>query len=142
MLNAKRGIYKDRGNFVDTGSPHHVVKVESVEEYDVYSEGKRLRNEVYGQEGANVNFVEVLAHNSLFVRTYERGVEDETFSCGTGVTAASLIAFQEKWVSDDLVNIQTKGGNLKVKFSMSDSGFSDVYLIGPALKTFKGIWIS
>lgn len=138
MLDAQKAGYKDQGSFIDTGSPHHVVKVASAEATQVFEEGRRLRNEVYGIEGANINFVEVKGRDTLIVRTYERGVEDETYSCGTGVTASALIAFQEGWVSGRNVDIQTLGGDLKVQFSESDAGFKEVYLIGPAKFVFKG----
>ena len=138
MLDAKKGIYKDEGSFIDTGSPHHVVKVASAKATNVFTEGRRLRNEVYGTEGANVNFIEKINDHTLEVRTYERGVEDETFSCGTGVTASALIAFQEGWVNTNAVNINTLGGDLSVEFNASENNFTEVYLIGPAVQVFKG----
>lgn len=137
MLDANKGEVKDKGHFIDTGSPHHVVKVDNTESYAVFNEGRRLRNEVYGTEGANVNFIQPLDEHSLNVRTYERGVEDETFSCGTGVTASALIAFQEGWVNTPLVDVHTLGGDLKVQFTKGDVSFTDVYLIGPAVQVFK-----
>ncbi len=139
MMDTLLAIEKDHGFFLDTGSPHHVLKVENAKKAQVFSEGKRLRNEVYGSEGANINFVETVNDHSIFVRTYERGVEDETFSCGTGVTAAAIVASQKGWVQPGEVNIKTLGGELRVSFEKGKNGFSNVWLKGPAVQVFKGI---
>ena len=138
MMDTLLAVEKDRGYFLDTGSPHHVLKVENAENAPVFSEGKRLRNEVYGTEGANINFVEAVNDHSIFVRTYERGVEDETFSCGTGVTAAAIVAFQMAWVKPGEIQVKTLGGDLSVSFEKGKNGFNNVWLKGPAVKVFKG----
>lgn len=131
---------KHNAVFLDTGSPHHVAIVERLEEFDVYAEGKRIRNEVYGAAGANVNFVEPKGANTFSVRTYERGVEDETLSCGTGVTAVALAMHHLGNTSEENVHLTTPGGELKVSFQPSDNGYSNIFLKGPATQVFKGVW--
>lgn len=122
---------------LNTGSPHYVKYVEHINDYDVYTNGKNIRNsEKFFKEGINVNFIEQLSDNELFVRTYERGVEDETYSCGTGVTASALTYLQKNNQSN--IAIKTLGGNLKVYAQKNNSGFSDVWLEGPAKQVFKG----
>ncbi len=124
--------------FINTGSPHHVRYVEDVLNYPVLTEGSKIRfDKVYGPSGTNVNFVTPLDGNRIQVRTYERGVEDETLSCGTGVTACALLFGYQNALNE--VEIQTEGGELKVSFSMNpDGGFSDIVLSGPAEQVFEG----
>jgi diaminopimelate epimerase len=125
--------------FVNTGSPHHVRFVANVSDYPVFEEGKKIRYSTdYKPNGTNVNFITPLENDEIHVRTYERGVENETLSCGTGVTACALVYGNQKQLNE--VNIQTPGGKLKVKFSQSaDGSFTDIWLIGPAVQVFKGI---
>ena len=125
--------------FLDTGSPHVIQFVERLASYDVVSEGRLVRNDAaFSPGGTNVNFTELLTGDSLFVRTYERGVEDETYSCGTGVTAAALMAHRQHGLSSP-VAIRTPGGNLRVTFTPdADGSFTDIYLIGPAQRVFSG----
>jgi diaminopimelate epimerase len=124
-----------------TGSPHYIQFVENVEEVDVFSLGKSIRNQdLFKLEGVNVNFVQVLSEDTLFVRTYERGVEDETLSCGTGVTAA-VLAYAYKKGMNNLASIRVKtlGGALEVVFKVDKPGeCSSIELIGPAKQVFKG----
>ncbi|NVJ86407.1 MAG: diaminopimelate epimerase [Algoriphagus sp.] len=124
--------------FVNTGSPHHIRFVSEIENYPVFEEGKKIRYaETYAPAGTNVNFVKAISDQELFVRTYERGVENETLSCGTGVTAAALAFAQEKDAGE--VKIQTLGGNLSVRFEKGPQGdFETVWLIGPAEQVFHG----
>ncbi|MHA7130526.1 diaminopimelate epimerase [Algoriphagus namhaensis] len=123
--------------FVDTGSPHHLRAVSDVKSYPVVMEGEIIRHSDRYPKGTNVNFVEKLGSDELFVRTFERGVEDETLSCGTGVTAAAL-AFGQKG-SNQEVKIHTLGGKLSVRYSSSASGgFQNIWLIGPADQVFAG----
>lgn len=127
-------------SFLNTGSPHYVALVNDVEHYNVFEEGKKIRNNNrFKAEGTNVNFIEK-KYNELFVRTYERGVEGETYSCGTGVTAAALVAaIKNISTAQDYCDIKTLGGNLKVKFhKQADNSFTDVWLEGPAVFVFKG----
>ena len=123
---------------LNTGSPHYIKKVEDVQSVNVFNDGKSIRNSPsFIKEGINVNFVEV-KDNGLFVRTYERGVENETLSCGTGVTASAIALGNTKEGFND-VAIETLGGNLKVKFNAHTNGtFTDVWLCGPAEFVFKG----
>jgi len=130
----------DNGFYLNTGSPHHLAWVENLPEYDVEQVGKRLRwHSYYAPGGTNVNFLERISAKALRVRTYERGVEAETYSCGTGVTAAALLlAYQEDWTSDFEVAITTSGGQLKVQAKRVEHGFDDIHLIGPAKRVFQG----
>ncbi|MFC7358589.1 diaminopimelate epimerase [Jejudonia soesokkakensis] len=126
--------------FLNTGSPHHVQLVDSLEQYDVFSEGKRIRNTIYGSEGANVNFVTQVGSDIFSVRTYERGVEDETLSCGTGVTAVAIAMHAILKTEATTIALQTPGGNLKVYFEKTQKGYENVYLEGAAKQVYKGEW--
>lgn len=124
--------------FVNTGSPHHVKFVENVSGHQVFEEGKEIRySSVYAPNGTNVNFVTPLGKDEIHVRTYERGVENETLSCGTGVTACALVYGYQHQLHE--VKILTPGGKLKVRFTESaDGSFQDIWLIGPAEQVFEG----
>lgn len=127
-------------SFLDTGSPHHVQLVSNLDEMDIQLEGAKLRYGIYGQGGSNINFVEQVNGESFKVRTYERGVEGETLSCGTGVTAVALAMFHGKKTTSKEVNVHTKGGDLKVTFEASNDSYSSIMLSGPAKLVFKGVW--
>ncbi len=126
--------------FLNTGSPHHVEFVQDVNQIDVKNRGKQIRyGAPYFEEGSNVNFVQILSENSLKIRTYERGVEDETLACGTGITAAAIAAFEKGKINSNEVNVESEGGNLKVRFEKNQSGgYENVWLIGPAEAVFEG----
>ena len=122
---------------LNTGSPHFVKYVERVEVYNVYQNGYDIRNSAnYKKEGINVNFVEQIRDNEIFVRTYERGVEAETLSCGTGVTASAITFMKDRNISS--VVVKTLGGNLKVYAEKREDIFRNVWLEGPAKQVFKG----
>jgi diaminopimelate epimerase len=121
---------------INSGSPHYVEFVKKVAEIDVVKEGKKTRfSERFSPEGINVNFVEI-SDNRIFVRTYERGVEDETLSCGTGVTASAIAAYLETGKKE--FSIHTTGGEFSVNFEEENSRFSSVWLNGPAELVFNG----
>jgi diaminopimelate epimerase len=139
---------------MNTGSPHYVVFTEDLTDINVYENGRAIRySDRFAKEGVNVNFVEIRKDGGIEVATYERGVEDETFSCGTGVTAAA-IAYYVKNEQFERVPIKTKGGDLEVRFhknivqnmvrtlhqaeSMTEGVFENVWLCGPATQVFSG----
>ena len=129
-------VEKDGQDYVlNTGSPHYVKSVSDLDDFNVYEEGKSIRcSKKYSGEGINVNFV-VEYGSYLEVATYERGVEDETYSCGTGVVACALSLGRSE---DQPINIVTKGGKLSVSYKTQDEGFTDIWLKGPAVKVFEG----
>ncbi len=139
-MGAVSGIEDREGlTFLNTGSPHVVRFVDDLESLDVVVEGRTIRySSTLQPNGTNVNYAQVLDDNTVFVRTYERGVEDETYSCGTGVTAVALVAHQQLAMLDPIF-IKTIGGNLRVSFNrLADGRFDDIYLIGPAKRVFAG----
>jgi diaminopimelate epimerase len=125
--------------FIDTGSPHVVRFMSDVSALDVFEAGREVRySAAYAEKGTNVNFVEVMGQN-LFVRTYERGVENETLSCGTGVTAAALAASLHGFAPDSgSIAVETTGGSLQVHYHRRNGGFDDIWLEGPARFVFQG----
>lgn len=126
------------GNFqLNTGSPHFVTFVNELEKYKVFDHGNKIRNSAtYRQDGINVNFVQEIAADEIFVRTYERGVEDETYSCGTGATASALVFLKDK--NQTSVKVKVLGGNLKVYAEQHGAHFNNIWLEGPAKQVFKG----
>ncbi len=124
---------------LNTGSPHYVHFTEYVDELDVKKEGKLIRySPMFKEEGINVNFVEKLNEHKIFVRTYERGVEDETLSCGTGVTASAISLIHDKKGSHE-INIETLGGKLSVKLeNINGQTFENIWLKGKAEFVFEG----
>jgi diaminopimelate epimerase len=124
--------------FLNTGSPHYIRFVDDIHQYPVVEEGRKIRySEAFKPGGTNVNFVQLLPDNTIYVRTYERGVEDETLSCGTGVTAAAIATSLKGYTSP--VNIKVKGGDLSVEFKSGQSGtFTEIFLVGPAKMVFEG----
>lgn len=124
---------------LNTGSPHYVKEVTGLESLDVYTEGYHIRNnDTYKTNGINVNFVE-RKPSHLFVRTFERGVEDETYACGTGVTAVAMaMAKKQNQIGQVVTPVTVLGGNLEINFSYDGQRFTDVFLCGPAEKVFEG----
>ncbi len=126
------------GILTNTGVPHLVVFSDNNEHTDMVSFGRALRySERYAPEGVNVNLVSV-RNGSLIVRTYERGVEDETLSCGTGVTASAIAAARSRKIVTSDTRVTVRGGTLSVRFSMNDRGASGIFLTGPATFVFSG----
>lgn len=121
------------GWFLDTGSPHYVQRVSDLEHFDIVGEGRRIRRMTdLFPEGTNVDFVEDMPDGRLFVRTYERGVEEETWACGTGVTACAIVTGNHSMV--------TRGGDFKVTFDASDVSYDNIRLTGPVSLNFIGKW--
>ena len=119
----------------NTGSPHLIRHVKNLMSVDVVEEGRMMRNSPHFMPGGiNVNFIEEI-DGQLFIRTYERGVEDETLSCGTGVIAAALAMNSPTGIT----SIQARGGMLTVKFEKDGAAFKNIWLIGPAEKTYEGM---
>lgn len=125
---------------LDTGSPHLVRFVDRSETMDVGSLGRAIRNQADFQPGGiNVNFVSTW-YGGLFVRTYERGVEEETLSCGTGVTASALAHARREKIEEATLPVHTPGGLLKVSFRQTGDVFTDIWLEGPAVKVYEGFF--
>ena len=119
------------GWFLDTGSPHYVQRVADLEHFDVVGEGRRIRHRAdLFPQGTNVDFVEERPDGRLFVRTYERGVEDETFACGTGITACSIVT--------GCHSLAARGGDFQVDYHRTDDLVDNVHLIGPVSLDFTG----
>jgi diaminopimelate epimerase len=124
-------------HYVNTGSPHTIVYTEELDHMDVFAEGKTIRHRKdYFPEGTNVNFLEVTASDSISVRTFERGVEDETLACGTGAVAAALMSYKLGLVASSPVRVRVRSGDIL------EVGFNDamdkIYLEGPARMVYKG----
>jgi diaminopimelate epimerase len=126
------------GLWLDTGSPHHIEMVSELQAYPVVEEGRRIRWESYGDSGSNVNFIEKDLQADFALRTYERGVEDETLACGTGVTAAALAMHYQGKSTKTKLQIQAQGGLLEVEFEPSGQGYKNIWLSGPATFVYKG----
>jgi diaminopimelate epimerase len=126
---------------LNTGSPHYIQFLDDIQSKNIVQFGKEIRySERFKTEGINVNLVQSITPFELIVNTYERGVEDETLSCGTGVTAAVLaFASATNLMNQNTVNVKVKGGDLKVSFNrINPSEFTSIQLIGPAEFVFKG----
>ncbi|MBK8311749.1 MAG: diaminopimelate epimerase [Chitinophagaceae bacterium] len=140
-MNDVKNIRKFHNDFIlDTGSPHYIKLSSNVMEMDVFKKGYEIRHsKEFEEEGINVNFVEQLEEvDKIIVRTFERGVEDETFSCGTGVTAAALVCYHNENGFNE-VEAKTLGGKLSVEFDrLDDSRYENIWLCGPAEKVYEG----
>jgi diaminopimelate epimerase len=126
--------------FLNTGSPHHVQMVEDLENYNIKENGAAIRYGVlYGAAGSNINFVKQINANTFSIRTYERGVEDETLSCGTGATATAIAMNATGKTDSTSIHLNVEGGKLEVSFEKKDGLFTNVFLKGPAEFVFKGV---
>lgn len=133
-------IKKDGEAFIlHTGSPHYVMTIDNLAALDVYQKGYAIRNnDTYRQDGINVNFIEKEGEG-YFLRTFERGVEDETYACGTGATAAAMaVAFKEDLEGDLEIPIRVLGGQLYIAFHKEGANFTNVMLKGPATFVYEG----
>jgi diaminopimelate epimerase len=143
IIRLKMGDINDtkivNGNyFINTGSPHYILFYDHIDDIDVDYEGKRLRwSEEFAPGGTNVNFVET-TDSGIYVRTFERGVESETLSCGTGVTASAIASVLSGHFDTKTINVKTRGGDLSVSFNISGKLISEVWLSGPAVFVFEG----
>ncbi|WP_372793559.1 diaminopimelate epimerase [Lutibacter sp.] len=125
--------------FLNTGSPHHVSFSDNITNINIKELGAKIRyGAPYFKEGTNVNFAEQISDNSFKVRTYERGVEDETLACGTGVTAVAIAANKSNKTKANSINIEVLGGNLEVSFKREGNSYTNVFLKGPAEFVFEG----
>jgi diaminopimelate epimerase len=140
MKNVDKVTIKDDYLFLNTGSPHHVTMVNDIENFDVKTNGAEIRfSDLYGNTGSNINFVTQLSENHFRLRTYERGVEAETLSCGTGATATAIAMNAIGKTKATSVTIEVEGGTLKVSFHKKGSTYSNVLLEGKAELVFEGI---
>lgn len=133
-------IRKDNEHsFLNTGSPHQIRFCDSVAEINVKETGAKIRyGAPYFEEGTNVNFAEKIDANTFKIRTYERGVEDETLACGTGATAVAIAAHSTKKTNKNIIKIEVLGGNLEVSFENEGTKYTNVFLKGPAQFVFEG----
>lgn len=140
MNDVKELNFRGDDYVIDTGSPHFVRFSENIRDFDIPGLARPIRyHHDFEPDGVNVNFVEK-SGQSLFVRSYERGVEDETLSCGTGVTASALAFAHRTGMRDGTIPIRTPGGELRVSFTQANDGpYTDIWLEGPAVRVFEGI---
>ena len=125
--------------FMNTGSPHHIELVDDLEHYNVKESGARIRyGELYGKQGSNINFVKKIDETTFSLRTYERGVEDETLACGTGATAVAIAMNVLGETKANSIDLNVEGGKLVVSFDEIEGKFTNVFLKGPAEFVFKG----
>ena len=125
--------------FLNTGSPHHISFDSNIDKLDIKNLGKKIRyGAPYFEEGTNVNFVEQISDNSFKIRTYERGVENETLACGTGATAVAIAANRLNKTTSNTVKIEVLGGSLEISFKKAGNQYKNVFLKGPAQLVFKG----
>jgi diaminopimelate epimerase len=126
-------------SFLNTGSPHHVQLVTDLEHFNVKENGAAIRyGDLYGQQGSNINFVKKIDDATFSLRTYERGVEDETLACGTGATAVAIAMNATGQTDLNTIHLNVEGGKLAVSFDIEDGKYTNVFLKGPAEFVFKG----
>jgi diaminopimelate epimerase len=126
-------------HFINSGVPHVVIPVAKIDEADVRREGAAIRrHKMFSPNGTNVNFIEKRGPNKIAIRTYERGVEDETLACGTGIVASALIFAASEDCKGPITVLARGGDELQVGFERIDGGFRNVTLTGPAEFVFEG----
>jgi diaminopimelate epimerase len=129
----------DNYHILDTGSPHYVALQLNLQQIDMNLEGSRIRQSPpFDTNGINVNFAEKINDDTFAIRTYERGVEGETLSCGTGATAVAIAMYHSNQTTSKSIHLETQGGVLKVRFEPLSSSYSDVWLCGSTKQVFKG----
>ena len=127
------------GTWLDTGSPHLVIEKDNIDKLDVKNEGRLIRyNDFYKKEGVNVNFIEKISDDQFKIRTYERGVENETLACGTGSTASAICMNFLGRTKSGKITMKCRGGDLNVQFNSSNNGFEEISITGPAKLVFDG----
>lgn len=139
MIDVAQIEVNESHSFLNTGSPHDIRFCNDVKSINVKETGAKIRyGAPYFEAGSNVNFAEQIAENHFKVRTYERGVEDETLACGTGVTAVAIAAYQTKKTTSNQLKLDVLGGNLEVSFEKQGETYTNVFLKGPATFVFEG----
>lgn len=140
MIDVSEIKIESKYSYLNTGSPHHVQIVRELGRYDVFNRGKEIRDsKLYAPKGINVNFVEQEGPNHFRIRTFERGVEDETLSCGTGATAVAIAMYAQGKCDDHNVHIDVEGGSLMISFETKDrQSYKNIVLSGPAKLVFEG----
>lgn len=137
MIDVDNVQVQENSIFVYTGTQHHVEMVENLDTYPVFENGKKIRDS-YKDPGSNVNFVQQINETTFKVRTYEKGVENETLACGTGVTAVAIAMHKTKKTASNLISLPVEGGALEVSFTEENGVYKNVFLKGPATFVFKG----
>ena len=138
MINVHDILVSKEFIFTNTGSPHHIEMVENLDDISVIEKARTIIDSLYSSEGCNINFVEQLDHQTFKVRTYERGVEDETLACGTGATAVAIAMYKIGKSDSNHIKLDVLGGYLEVQFIAKDESYTDIFLSGPAQLVFKG----
>ena len=137
MIDVDEVKVKKDAVFAYTGTQHHVELVNDLDKFPVFEKGRKIRKS-YDFPGSNVNFVQQIDANTFRVRTYEKGVEDETLACGTGVTAVAIAMHKTHKTKSNSISLPVEGGNLEVSFSEKNGLYTNVFLTGPAQFVFKG----
>jgi diaminopimelate epimerase len=137
MIDVDEIKVSEKSVFLYTGTQHHVELVDDLNEYPVFEKGREIRNS-YKEPGSNVNFVQQIDESTFRVRTYEKGVEDETLACGTGVTAVAIAMHKTNKTNSNLISLPVEGGLLEVSFTAENGVYKNVYLKGPAEFVFNG----
>ena len=137
MIDVNDIVVHENSVFAYTGTQHHVELVDNLNEYPVFENGKKIRYS-YDAPGSNVNFVQKIDETTFRVRTYEKGVEDETLACGTGVTAVAIAMHKINKTTSNSIFLPVEGGELNVTFDVEKNSYTNVFLKGPAEFVFKG----
>ena len=137
MIDVNEIKVNENSVFANTGTQHHVEMVDTLDNYPVFENGKKIRYS-YDAPGSNVNFVQKLNTNTFRVRTYEKGVENETLACGTGVTAVAIAMHKTNKTDATSIFLPVEGGELNVAFNVEKDSYTNVFLKGPAQFVFKG----